>query len=178
MKYEFVVVLCAYYFFCRCPSKGRNQLFGATKKIKGTQHHHKLIFHLSCHVQRVLVVAAKAEQGEIEVGNERLPVTTGALIARTFTKIEMSCHHRWYMWLLHWIIQSLIQLSCTWFVNSHPALHIKQCMICKLLQYPVGLHLIRQIPCHSRPPRMEVAIFMYAWLMFLSWHWHNYNIMP
>ena len=29
------------------------------QKITGTQHHHKLVLHSSCHVQRVLVVATK-----------------------------------------------------------------------------------------------------------------------
>ena len=69
--------------------------------------------------------------------------------------------------LFHLIIQSSIHLSCPLFVNCHPDLHITQCMSCKILQCPVGLHLIRQIPCHQRPPIMEVAIFMDAWLMCL-----------
>ena len=30
---------------------------------------------------------------------------TGALIARTVTQREISCHHRWYMCLIHWIIR-------------------------------------------------------------------------
>ena len=50
------------------------------------------------------------------------------------------------------MIHSLNQLSCPRFVNSHPALHLTQHMSCKLLQYPVGLLLIRQIPCHCRSP--------------------------
>ena len=50
-------------------------------------------------------------------------VITGALIESTVTKITMSCHHRWYLCLIHWMIQSLIYLSCTWFVNSHTYLH-------------------------------------------------------
>ena len=54
----------------------------STNKIIGTQHHHKLILHSSCHVQRVLVVATKVEQGTIRVGNERLLVITSDLIAR------------------------------------------------------------------------------------------------
>ena len=66
----------------------------------------------------------------------------------------MSCCHRWYLSFLHGMIHSLIQLSCPQFVNSHPALHLTQHMSCKLLQYPVGLLLIRQIPCHRRPPMM------------------------
>ena len=49
-----------------------------------------------------------------------------------------------------------------------PDLHITQNISCKLLQYLVGLQLIRQIPCHHRPPITEVAIFMDEWLMCLS----------
>ena len=204
----------------------------STNKITGTQHHHKLIFYSSFHVQRVLIVTTKVEQGTIRVGNKRLLMITGAPIASKFTQREMSCHHQWYLFLLHWIIyssihlscpqlvnshpdihrtllmitgdliakivtqramsfhhrlylcllhwtnQSLIHFSCPWLVNSHPALHITQCMSCKLLQYPVRLHLIRQIPCHHRPPIMEVAIFMDTRLMCLSWHRHNDNRMP
>ena len=107
-----------------------------------------------------------------------LLVITGDLIARTVTQREISFHHRWYLCLLYWMIRSLIQISCPYFFNSHTALHITQRMSCKLLQYPVGLHLIRQIPCHSCPLIMEVEIFMDAWLMCLSWHRNNYNIMP
>ena len=40
-------------------------------------------------------------------------------------------------------------------------------------QYLVGLPLICQIPCHRSPPIMEVAIFMDAWLMCISWHQNN-----
>ena len=76
------------------------------------------------------------------------------------------------------MIWSLIHLSYPRFVNSHPAHHRTQFQSRKLLQYLMGFHLIRQIPCHRRPPRMEVSIFMYAWLMCLSWHWHNENSMP
>ena len=83
-----------------------------------------------------------------------LLVITSALIAITVTQRVMSCHHRWYLCFFHVIIQSLIQLSCPRFVNSHPDLHITQLMSCKLLQYPVGLVLIRQIPCHRSPPIM------------------------
>ena len=39
------------------------------QKITGTQHHHKLIPYSSCHVQRVLVVATRVEQGTMRVGN-------------------------------------------------------------------------------------------------------------
>ena len=52
------------------------------------------------------------------------------------------------------MIQSLIHLSCPWFVNNHPALHITQRQSRKFLQYMVKLHLICQIPCHRRPPRV------------------------
>ena len=93
------------------------------------------------------------------------------------TQRAMSCRHQWYLSFPHGMIYSLIQLSCTWFVNSHPSLCLTQRMSCKLLQYPVGLLLIRQIPCHCRPPMMEIAIFMDAWLMCLSWHRHNDNNM-
>ena len=84
------------------------------------------------------------------------------------TQRAMSCLHWLYVSFPHGMIHSLIQLSCPRFVNSHPALHLTQRMSYKLLQYPVGLLLIRQIPCHRRPPIMEIAIFMDAWLMFLS----------
>ena len=106
-----------------------------------------------------------------------LLVITVALIARTVTQRAMIFHHRWYLCLLHLMIQSLIQLSFPSFVNSHPDLHITQRMSCNLLQYPVGLHLIRQIPYHRRPPIMVVTIFMDAWLMCLSWYWHSDNIL-
>ena len=83
-----------------------------------------------------------------------LLVITSALIEITVTQRSMSFHHRWYLWFLHGRIQSLIQLSCPRFVKSHPALHLTQCMSCKLLHCPVGLLLIRQIPCPRRPPMM------------------------
>ena len=192
-----------------------------------------LIFYLSCHVpRRVLVGATKVEPGTIRAGGERVLVITRDLIATTVTQRASICHYRWYLFLFHWIIQSsihlicpwfvnihpglhvtalvianaliaitltqramschhrchlsfphgmihsLIQLSCPRFVNSHPDLHLTQRMSCKILQYPVGLHMIRQIPCHRRPPITEVAIFMDTWLMCLSWHRHNDNNMP
>ena len=93
------------------------------------------------------------------------------------TQRSMSCRHQWYISFSHGIIHSLIQLSCPWLVKIHPDLHLTQRMSCKLLQYPVGLLLICQIPCHRRPPIKEVAIFMDAWLMCLSWHRHNDNNM-
>ena len=219
---------------CSCRKKKLALTFWCplTNNITGTQHNHKLILHSSCHVSRVLVVTTKVEQEKIRVGNERLLVITGALIATTVTQrgmsflyrwymfllhwiiqssIHISCprfvnshtalhrtllvitgaliarivtqramifHHRWYLFLLHWMIHSLIQLRFTTFVNSHPDLHITQRMSCKLLQYPVGFHLICQIPWHRRPPIMEVAIFMDTWLVCLSWHRHNNNSMP
>ena len=104
-------------------------------------------------------------------------VIKNALIAITLTQRAMSCCHRWYLSFPHGMIHSLIQLSCPQFVNSHPALHLTQRMSCKLLQYPVGLLLMRQIPCHRRPTMMEVSIFMDAWLMCLSWHRQNDNNM-
>ena len=104
-------------------------------------------------------------------------VTTNALIANTLIQRAMSCNHRWYLRSPHGMIHSLIQLSRHWLFNSHPALHLTQHMSYKLLQYPVGLLLIRQIPYHWRPPVLEVAIFMDTWLMCLSWHRHNDNNM-
>ena len=220
---------------CSCCAKNLALTFRwpLTKKITGTQYHHKLILYSSCHVpRRVLGGATKVEQGTIRIGYERLLVITGdlisttvtqratscnyqwylflfhwiihssihlschrfinihpslqislivitsALIAITVTQRAMSCHHWWYLCFLHRMIQSIIQLSCPRFVNSHPDLHITQRMSCKLLQYPVGLHLIRQIPCQRPPPIMEVVIFMDAWLMCLSSHHQNDKNMP
>ena len=107
-----------------------------------------------------------------------LLIITGALIASVVTQRAMSWHHWWYLWLLHWMVQSLIHFICPLFINIHPALNITQRMSYKILQYLVVLHLIHQIPCHCRPPRMEVAIFMDAWLMCLSWYQHSDNSMP
>ena len=70
-----------------------------------------------------------------------LLVITGALIARTVTQRAMICHHWWYLCLLHWMVQSLIHLSCPRFVNSHPALHITQHTSCNIIQDLLGLHL-------------------------------------
>ena len=89
-------------------------------------------------------------------------VITNALMEIKLTQREMSCRHRWYLRFPHGMIHSLIQLSCPRFVNSYPALHLTQRMRCNILQYPVGLLLVRQILCHRRPPIMEVAIFMDA----------------
>ena len=91
------------------------------------------------------------------------------------TQRAMSFNHQWYLSFPHRIIHSLIQLNCPWFVNSHTALNLTQRMICKLLQYPVGLLLIRQIPCHCRPTMMEITIFMESWLMCLNWYRNNVN---
>ena len=89
----------------------------------------------------------------------------------------MSCRHQWYLRFPHGIIHSLNQLSCPRFAKSHPVLHLTQRMSCKLLQYPVGLLLIRQIPCHLHQPMMEITIFMDSRLMCLSWHRNNDNNM-
>ena len=105
-------------------------------------------------------------------------VITNALIEITLNQRAISCRHRWYLCFPHGMIHSLIELICPLFVNCHPALPLTQRMSCMLLQYLVGLLLIRQIPCHRRPPIMEVSIFMDAWLMCLSWHRHNENNMP
>ena len=99
------------------------------------------------------------------------------LLPRTVNKIEISCHHGWYLCLLHWMIQSLINLSCPWFVNSYPAFSRKHRQIHKLLRYLFGIQLICQILCQRRQPIIEVAIFMNAWLMCLSWHRNNDKIM-
>ena len=143
---------------------------------------------MSCHHQWYLFLLYWIIQSSIHLNCPRLVnshldlhrtlfLITGDLIARTVTQIAMNCHHWWYLCLLHWMIKSLIHLSCPRFVNIHLALHITQRMSYKLLKYPVGLHLILQIPRHRRPPIMEVAIFMDAWLMCLSWHRNNDNIM-
>ena len=58
-----------------------------------------------------------------------LLVITSASIAITVTQRAMSCYHQWYLCFLHGMIQSLIQLSCPRFVNSHPALHRTLLMI-------------------------------------------------
>ena len=65
-----------------------------SNKLTGTQHHHNLILHSSCHVQRLLVVATEVEQGTNRIGNERPLVITGALTARTVTQREISFHCR------------------------------------------------------------------------------------
>ena len=110
---------------CSCSAKKLAVKFWwpSTNKITCTQYDHKLILHSSCYVSRVLVVAKIVEQGKIRVGNEQLLVITGALIATPVTQRATSCHYQWYMFLLHWIIQSSIHISCPRFVNSHPVLH-------------------------------------------------------
>ena len=44
----------------------------STDKITGTQHHHKLILHSSYHVQRLLVVSTKVEEGTIRLNKKLL----------------------------------------------------------------------------------------------------------
>ena len=51
-----------------------------------------------------------------------------------FTQREMSCHHQWYLCLLHWMIQSLIHLIYPRFVDSHPDFHRTQHQSHKLLR--------------------------------------------
>ena len=109
---------------CRAKTLALTFWWPSTNKITGTQHHHKLTLNSLCHVSRVLVVTKKVEQGAIRVGNKRLLVITGALIATTFTQRPNIFYYRLYMFLLHLIIQSSIHLRCSRFVNSHPALHI------------------------------------------------------
>ena len=58
-----------------------------TKQITGTKNHNKLMNNSSCHVQRVLVVATKVEQGTIRV-------ITGYLISIAVTQRTIICHHR------------------------------------------------------------------------------------
>ena len=105
-----------------------------TKKISGTQYHHKLIFYSSFHVtRRVLGGATKVEPGKIRVGGKRLLAITGALTATTVTQRASRCHYRWYMFLFHWIIQSSIHLSCPRFVNSRPGLYLTVLVITNAL---------------------------------------------
>ena len=105
-----------------------------TNKISGTQYHHKLIFYSLCHVPiRVLGGATKVEPGKIRVGDQRLLVITGALIATNVTQRATRCHYRWYMFLFHWTIRSSIHLSCHRFVNSHPGLHLTVLVITNAL---------------------------------------------
>ena len=105
-------------------------------------------------------------------------VITGALTTRTVTQRAMSCHHWWYLCILHLMIQTLIHLICHMLFNIHQDIHRTKLQSHKLLRYLVGLHLIHQLPCHHRPPRTEVAIFMNTWCMCLSWHQNNDNSMP
>ena len=195
---------------CSCRAKMLAPTFWcpSTNKITGTQHHHKPILPSSCHIQRVLIIATEVEHGKIRVVNEQLLMITGypietkftlratschhqwylfllhwiiqssihlifpllvnshpylhitrlmitsALSERIVTERKMSCHHWWYLYLIHWMIQSLIHTSYPWFFKSHTDLHITQIISHKLLQYPVWLHLILQIPCHRRPSIM------------------------
>ena len=123
--------------------------------------------HSSCHVQRVLVVVTKVEQGKIRVGNKQLLLITVTLIAMTVTQRAIICHHRWYLFLLHWIIDSSIHLICPRLVNSHTALHIsilvvtgdliaravtKREMICYHWWYLCLIHwMIQSVICLSWP---------------------------
>ena len=104
----------------------------STNKITDTQNHHKLILHSSYQVQRVLLVATL--------------VINGALIARAVNQRAIIFHHRWYLCLHHWMIQSLIHIICPRLANSHPDLNRTQRQSHKHLQYLVGLCLILQIP--------------------------------
>ena len=145
---------------CSCRSKSWLSHFDGhqQQKITGTQHHHKLILHSSCHVQRVLVVAKKVEQGTIRVGNERLFFITSDLIASTVTQRATGCHRRWYLCLLHWIIQSSIHPNFLRFVNSHPDLHITLLVITGTLIASTVTQI--SMSCHHR---------WYLWLL----HWNS-----
>ena len=102
---------------CSCCTKTFALIFWwtSTNKITGTQHHHKLVLSSSCHVQRVLVIATKVEQGKIRVGNKWLLMITGAQITRTVTQKSRICHHQIYLFLPHWIIQSCTVAHTTLF---------------------------------------------------------------
>ena len=105
-----------------------------TNKITSTQYHHKLILYSSFQApRRVSRGATKVELGTIRVGGERLLVINGALIATHVTQRATICHYRWYLFLFHGIIQSSIHLSCPWFVNSHPGLHLTVLLITNAL---------------------------------------------
>ena len=75
----------------------------------------------------------KLEQVKIRVGNKWLLVITGDLFATTVTQRATSFHYRWYLFLLHLIIQSSINISCPWVVNSHSAFYITILMINRAL---------------------------------------------
>ena len=181
-----MVVLCACYFVCWWPSKGKSQLFGVITgaSIANTVTQRSTSFHYRWYLcllhwiiqSSIHLIFPRFFNSHPDL-HRTLPAVTGDLIAKTVTQIVMIFHHRWYLFLLNLMIWSLIHLSCSRFVNSHLYLHITQRRSRKLLQYLFRLQLVRQIPCHHRPPRMEVAIFMDAWLMFLSWHPHNDNSM-
>ena len=49
------------------------------------------------------------------------------------TERATSCRYLWYMFLLHWIIQPSIHISCPRFVDSRPALHITLLVITSAL---------------------------------------------
>ena len=123
-QFLFLVHKIKHDWICRAKKLALTFWWPSTNKITGTQHHHKLILHSSFHVSRLLVVATKVEQGTIRVGNEQLLVIPGALITTNVNQRSTICHYWWYMFLLHWIIQSSIHLSCPRFVNSHPDIHI------------------------------------------------------
>ena len=150
------------------------------KQNKGTQHHHKLLLHSSCHVKRVLVVATKVEQVTIRVGNEQLLVITGALISSTVNQIATSCHHWWYLFLPHWIIQSTIHLSWPRLVNSHPYLHITALVItvdliartvtqivmsCHHRWYLCLLHLMIQSLIHISCPYRRIRQIGFSYML-------------
>ena len=167
-------------------SEGGEQLFLITGALIATTVTQRA---MSCHYQWYLFLFHWIVQSSILLSCPRfvninpglhikLLVITSTLIPMTVTQRAMSFHHQWYLCFLHGMIQSLIQLSCPRIFNSHLDLHITQRISCKLLQYPVRIHLIHQILCHRRPPIMEVVIFMDTWLMCISWHRHNDNNMP
>ena len=116
----------------------------------------KKLLNSSCHVKRILVVPTIVEQGKIRVGNEQLLVITGALIAKTVTQRAKRFHYRWYMFLLHWIIQSLINLRCPWFVNSHSYPHITLLVI-------TGALIARTVT------QMEMICYHRRYLCLLHW---------
>ena len=135
---------------CSCRAKKLALAFWwpSTNEITGTQHHHNLILNSSFHILRVLVVSKNVEQGTIRVGNELLLMITSALIAMKFTQRATIFHYRWYLFLLHWIIQSSIHSSYPRLVNIRPALHIYHLMITGALI--VSTVTQRAMSCHHR----------------------------
>ena len=147
-KFLFLVLKLKHDCSCCTRKLALTFLWTSTNKVTGTQFHHKLILYSSWHIPRVLVIATKVEKGTIRVGNEQLLVITSAFIAKTVTQRATGCHYRWYIFLLHWIIQSSIYISRPRFVNSHPTLHITLTVITGALISSTVTQ--RAMSCHHR----------------------------